>query len=78
MERKIGCGTQLVDIFVKQHIQEMHKFARENGFLNPMGVREKKRRLDAQRKIVEERAREAAGVQMQVMKDLAGALCVSE
>ena len=39
-----------------------------------MGAREKKRLLEAERKAEEERAREAAGVKMQVMKDLLGAL----
>jgi hypothetical protein len=34
MGHKIGCGSQLVDIFVKQHIHEMSKKARERGQLH--------------------------------------------
>ena len=78
---KIGCESQLVDVFVKQHIQEMRKKARERGLLRPIHpstnewyFREHKRRLAAEKKKEVERAREAKKVQMQVMKDLVAGL----
>ena len=73
---KIGCESQLVDVFVKQHIHEMHKKARERGLLHPIHlgtnkwyVREHKRRLAAEKKVEEEGARETEKVQMQVIED---------
>ena len=78
---KIGCESQLVDVFVKQHIHEMHKKARERGLLHPIHlgtnewyVREHKRWLAAKKKVEEEGAREAEKVQMQVIEDLVAGL----
>ena len=69
MGQKLGCGSQLVDVFVKQHIQEMRKKARERGLLHPVHPgtneryeREHKRRLATKKKAEEERAREAEKV----------------
>ena len=82
MEQKIGCGSQLVDNFVKLHKQKMCKLARERALLHPMGVRLKKWQMAMQKKAEEERAMkeamEEAKVQMQVLTDLVGSLCASE
>jgi len=45
--RKMGRGSQLIDLFIKQHIKEMREFARIYDFCNPIGVRWKKSRPGA-------------------------------
>jgi hypothetical protein len=78
MGQKIGCGSQLVDSFVKLHKEKMCKLARERGLLHPMGVRLKKWQMAMQKKAKEERAMEEARVQMHVLNDHIVALCASE
>ena len=60
MGQKKGCGSQLVDLFVKQHIKKMRELARQRGFHNPIDVRWDKSRLATQRKAEVERARKEA------------------
>jgi hypothetical protein len=69
MGQKLGCGSQLIDIFVKQHLQEMHKKVRERGLLHPVHPgtnewyeQEHKRWLAAENKAEEERARKVEKV----------------
>jgi len=80
--RNLGCGPQLVDLFIKQHIKKIHAFARQCDFRSPTGVRWDKSRLATQRKAEVERARKEAReetrVQMQVLNDHVVALCATK
>ena len=79
---KRGYGPDYVNLFVKHHKDKMREFARQRGICNPIDVGLVKWGLERQMTLEEERARkearEEARVQMQVMNDLVGALCVSE
>lgn len=79
MGQKLRCGSQLVDIYVKQHKEKARREALERGlpYLMHLGTTEwyaleKQRWLVIENKAEEEREREVEKVQMQVMKDLAG------
>ena len=81
--RKFGYGPQFIDLFIKDHIKKMREFARQRGFRNPIGVmcdkwggwRDRRRQ---RRRAQGRRQREETRLQMQVLNDHVGALCVSE
>ena len=78
MGQKMRCGSQLVDSYINDRIQDMRRFAKSMSFDSPM--RAEQRRLKATNEKREKDAREweAARAKKQMLGNLADRLNGSE
>jgi hypothetical protein len=78
MGQKMRCGSQLVNLYINDRIQDMRRYAKSVSFDNPMRVEQRRLKAANEKRAHDAREWEAARAEKQMLDNLADRLKGSE
>jgi hypothetical protein len=70
MGQKMHCGSQLINSYINDHIQDMHRYAKSASFDSPMRAEQRRLKATNEKRSHDAREWEAARAKKQMLDNL--------